>query len=111
MSEAQKFDGEKLDLTLVPGEAMDAIARAMAYGAKKYGRGNYRRSGMQWLRLAAACMRHLRAWIFGESLDPESGLSHIDHALASLAMLAFQMKHHPEMDNRDNAADAAKDKT
>lgn len=97
---ARKDDGAKIDLTLVPIEAMEGIARAMTYGMKKYGRGNYRLSKMEWLRLAAACMRHTFAWVFGEDNDPESGYSHIDHAQASLAMLAFQMRHHPEGDNR-----------
>lgn len=97
---ARKNDAEKCDLSLVPVEAMEGIARAMMYGAKKYSRGNYRLSGMDWTRLAAACARHLFAWLFGEDLDQESGLSHIDHAQASLAMLAFQMRKHPENDNR-----------
>jgi hypothetical protein len=97
---ALKHDSAKVDLSLVPLEAMEGIARAMTYGAKKYSRGNYRLSGMEWTRLAAACARHLFAWLAGEDLDPESGLSHIDHAQASLAMLAFQMKSHPEKDNR-----------
>lgn len=97
---ALKYDDAKLDFTLVPIEAMESMTRALTYGAKKYARGNYRLSGMEWLRLVAACLRHLFAWIYGEDLDPESGLSHIDHALACLGMLAFQMKHHPESDNR-----------
>lgn len=97
---ALKHDQEKLDLTLMPPEALEGIVRAMTYGLKKYGRNNYRLSGMAWLRLAAACLRHVFAWIGGEDNDPDSGLSHIDHAQASLAMLAFQMKAHPESDNR-----------
>lgn len=97
---SMKHDGEKLDLTLLPPEAAEGIARAMTHGMKKYGRGNYRLSGMAWLRLAAACLRHVFAWVGGEDNDPDSGLSHIDHAQASLAMLAFQMRHHPESDNR-----------
>lgn len=97
---AVKNDGEKIDLTLVPIEAQEAIARAMMYGAKKYGRGNYRLSGMAWSRLIAACLRHLGTFLYDGSPDPESGLSHLDHALASLAMLAFQAARHPEADDR-----------
>ena len=75
------------------------IARAMMYGARKYSRGNYRLSGMKHSRLIAACLRHLMAYLAGEREDPESGESHIAHALASLSMLAFQMQHHPEEDD------------
>lgn len=101
---AIKNDAGKLDLTLVPVEAMEAIARAMTYGANKYGRGNYRQSGMHWTRLTAACLRHIFAWLFVADID-ESGNNHIDHAIASLAMLAYQMKHHPECDNRKGSKD------
>ncbi len=97
---ANKNDSTKLDLTLVPIEAMEGITRALTYGVQKYGRNNYRSSGMDWLRLVSACLRHLFAWTFGADTDPESGLNHIDHAQASLAMLSFQMKHHKESDNR-----------
>jgi len=100
-SRARKDDQTKLDLSLVPIEAQEAVARAMMYGAQKYGRGNYRKSAMEWTRLASAALRHITAWLFVSTLDPESGNSHLDHALASLAMLAFQVKHHPEADNRD----------
>ncbi len=30
---------------------------------------------------------HMLDWLHGEELDPESGLSHLDHAAASLGML------------------------
>lgn len=97
---ALKYDEGKLDLTLVPIEAMEGIARAMTFGMKKYGRGNYRLSSMEWLRLAAAASRHIWKWMYVTEYDEESGLSHLDHAQACLAMLAFQRINHPEADNR-----------
>lgn len=83
---AIKNDSEKPDLSLIPRPAMEAIARALMFGEKKYHRYNYLK-GMEYHRLVAAAMRHLTAWQDGETLDPESGLSHLDHATASLAML------------------------
>ena len=38
-------------------------------------------------RYRAAALRHLAAYCGGEELDPESGLPHIGHCAASLAML------------------------
>ena len=35
----------------------------------------------------SASMRHLNAWFEGEDLAPDSGLSHLAHALAGLAIL------------------------
>lgn len=34
-----------------------------------------------------ACRRHLGAWFEGEERDPDSGLPHLAHALACLAIL------------------------
>ncbi len=101
MSNGTKHDGGKPDYTLIPKEAKDAMARAFAYGAAKYGRGNYK-GGIEYLRLVAACERHLTAWVSGEDIDPESGNNHIDHALASLAMLAYHVTNNPALDNRDH---------
>lgn len=85
---AVKHDADKPDPTLVPPKAVLAIARAMGFGAKKYGRDNYRQAPrLERNRLLASAFRHLLADLDGEALDPESGLPHVNHAMASLAML------------------------
>lgn len=86
-----KHDGGKPDLSLIPRHAAEAIARALMYGEGKYGRNNYLR-GFKSYRLVAAALRHIFAWQSGEETDPESGLSHLDHAIACLAMLIQTVK-------------------
>jgi hypothetical protein len=86
MSGAKKFDGEKPRVDLVPVQGIVAAARAFTFGARKYSPWNWAK-GMGWLRLFGATLRHLFAWAAGEEKDPESGLCHLDHALASLFML------------------------
>lgn len=81
-----KNDQEKPDLSLVPRELLEETAKAFTYGAMKYGRYNFR-AGMDHHRILAAAMRHLVAYNEGEDLDPESGLSHLGHAAASIGML------------------------
>lgn len=83
---AAKFDGKKVRLHLVPNELTEGAARAFGYGAEKYARYNWMK-GMDWSRLHDALRRHLAAWFDGEEVDPESELSHLYHAAASLAML------------------------
>jgi hypothetical protein len=75
------------------------MAQAFTYGAKKYGDHNFK-GGIEYTRLADACMRHLTAWLDGENNDLESNLSHIDHALASLAMLRHMMENNKDLDDR-----------
>jgi len=90
-----KHDKEKLRMDLIPYEAMEGLAEVLGFGATKYGDHNWR-GGVAHSRLYAACQRHLSSYWNGETLDPESGINHLKHALANIAfMLAL-----PEEDDR-----------
>lgn len=84
--EGRKNDQGKLRMELVPVTAIKAMARGFGYGADKYEAYNWCK-GLSTSRLYAATMRHLTAWWEGEEMDPESGLSHLDHVLCCAAML------------------------
>jgi hypothetical protein len=94
-----KYDADKPDLSLIPKEAMEHCARAFMYGAKLYGRDNYRK-GMEWQKLSAAILRHITAWKDGEDSAEDSKVSHIGHALAGLSMLAYYIDNNKGVDNR-----------
>lgn len=81
-----KHDSGKVDLTLVPTIALELEARALMFGEKKYGRYNYTQ-GFEVSRLLAATLRHTLAYRDGQDYDTESGLHHLGHARATLAML------------------------
>ena len=81
-----KYDDGKPPMDLLPGEALEAIAQVLAFGAKKYDSWNWAK-GFAWSRLFGACLRHLFAWQRGERQDPESGLSHLAHSGACLLFL------------------------
>lgn len=98
-----KYDNGKPDLSIVPLALETACARAFEFGANKYGRNNYRH-GLKYTRLIAAALRHIKAWNEVEDLDLESGLSHLDHAIACLAMLAVSensIENSEKYDDRD----------
>lgn len=75
---AEKHDGEKVRVDLLPTGALEEIAKVLTFGAHKYSAWNWAK-GMAWSRLLGAAMRHLFAWARGESVDPESGLPHLAH--------------------------------
>jgi len=83
---AVKYDDEKPRHDLLPGDALDAIARVLTYGANKYAARNWEK-GMNWGRMLGAMMRHTWAFWQGEELDPESGLPHLSHAACCALML------------------------
>lgn len=94
-----KYDNGKPSIGLIPNKALVQIADVFDFGAKKYGRHNYR-EGLQFSRLIDAAYRHLGAFNDGEDLDPESGKSHIAHLGCCVTMLLTFMKEHPELDDR-----------
>ena len=94
-----KHDAGKPSITLIPKEALWGMAKAFTDGASKYGRHNFR-AGIEYSRLADAAMRHVTAYMDGETIDPDSGNNHLYHALASLAMLVYMDANRPDLDDR-----------
>lgn len=94
-----KNDDGKPALDLIPREALEGLGRVLAFGAKKYSAGNWAK-GIEYSRLIAAAIRHISAYASGEDTDPESGLSHVHHALCNLAFLSYMIEHRKDLDNR-----------
>jgi hypothetical protein len=53
----------------------------------KYGRTNWRAAGIRFSIYYDAINRHLDKWFEGEDIDPDSGLPHLAHAMAGIAIL------------------------
>lgn len=81
------YGDKKPPLHLIPGTALVQMAVAHGLGAKKYGPYNWRETGVVTSTYIGAAERHLRSWFDGENHDPESGVSHLAHVLASIAIL------------------------
>jgi hypothetical protein len=69
------------------------------FGAEKYARDDWKK-GFKLTRSCAAALRHVFAFLSGETKDPESGLLHLAHAVASLEHAIYDLKRHPENDDR-----------
>ena len=63
------------------------LGLAMAEGARKYRRHNYRVAPVRAEVYFDAANRHLDAWWEGEDIDPDSGLPHLTKAIASLFVI------------------------
>jgi hypothetical protein len=94
-----KFDTGKLRYDLVSPLALDQLVAVLTYGANKYRDRNWE-VGMPWGRAFAAAMRHLWAWWRGETLDKETGLNHLAHAMCNVMFLLEWAVRHPELDDR-----------
>jgi hypothetical protein len=77
------------------------VGVAMLEGACKYGRHNYRAVGVRASVYYDALKRHIDAWWDeGEDIDPDSGLSHITKAIATLYVLRDAMINNKFTDDR-----------
>ncbi len=81
-----KNDADKVRLELIPPDAVWALGQVLTHGAKKYTPNNWLK-GTKWSRYVGALLRHLFAWLGGEKTDPETGFSHLWHALCCLCFL------------------------
>lgn len=85
-STGKKHDGGKPSMALLSPAALIEVAKVLDFGAKKYDAWNWK-GGFKWGRLASAVLRHIFAWLSGEDKDPETGLSHLAHAMCGLMFL------------------------
>ena len=77
----------KLPLHLWPASASALGCLAFLDGALKYGAHNFRAGSVRASIYYDAARRHLDAWYEGEKADPKSGLPHLAHALACIAII------------------------
>ena len=83
VSKMSKNEEGKYEPTLVYRSFIEAVAKVRAYGIKKYGKSEDWRTTPS-IRHFDAALRHILAFMSGESKDEASGYSHLAHAAANL---------------------------
>ena len=96
---AAKKKEAKPPLGLVPASAIEAIAWAMEYGARKHGRDDWRK-GFPFTERLNSALRHIFSYLEGEDIDPESGVPNLDLAMTQLVFVKEYTVTHPECDDR-----------
>lgn len=69
---------------LLPPKAINEVAKVLTFGAQKYDEENWRKLDNLQSRYTSGALRHIFAHIDSETLDTESGLSHLAHAICCL---------------------------
>lgn len=77
----------KPPLSCVPPVAIFHMGQAMKDGKEKYGLMNWREHRVSSSVYYDAAMRHLMSWWDGEDRASDSGVHHLAHAMACLAIL------------------------
>lgn len=100
--EGLKYDTGKLRWDLLPMECVEDVVKILSFGSTKYGDNNWQNVTPFEDRYFAALMRHLVAFRKGEKVDPESGLSHLAHAMCNVIFLSWNEKHKVNGDKRQS---------
>lgn len=90
----------KASMSCIPAPFLMALGTAMAEGAMKYGRHNYRIAGVRVSVYYDALMRHMTAYWEGEDIDPESGEHHMIKAAACIAVMYDSFRYGNLKDDR-----------
>lgn len=83
-----KYDDGKLRWDLAPFKEFEQVVEVLTFGANKYRDNGW--MSVETHRYQAALMRHFAAYMRGESVDPESGLSHLAHAATNAIFLMWK---------------------
>lgn len=82
-----KYGIKKPPMHLVPPSAKIYMAMGFRDGAEKYGPYNWRDESVAASVYVGAAMRHIDQWWDGEESASDSGVHHLAHALACLAII------------------------
>lgn len=74
-------------LSVIPPTVLIQVGEVMRLGREKYGAYNWRDQPVSYSTYVDAAMRHLASFWDGETVDPESGESHLANAIAGLSVL------------------------
>ena len=97
--QAWKDDQGKPRLELIDSYAIEQLAWCLTFGAQKYDEHNWRK-GIKLSRLLGALLRHTLAYMRGEDTDPESGLSHMAHAMCCVMFILGADRKRTDLDDR-----------
>ena len=85
-NQEMKADNSKPMMELIPTSVYKSLGTVLTYGAIKYKPNGWK--DVEAERYVGALMRHLIAYMDNPySIDKESGLLHIEHALCNVAFL------------------------
>jgi hypothetical protein len=84
----------------IPGSAIFALGKVLAFGAKKYGLFNWRKDPVDYQTYYDAIMRHLDESKEGSDADPDTNEDPLAHIMACCAIVIDAKKHGCLVDNR-----------
>jgi hypothetical protein len=95
-SQGVKYDGNKIQMELLPLRELREVARVLTYGAKKYAPDNWKKVSNAKERYTGALLRHLTEYREGNAFDYETCSDPLRHiaqvACNALFLLYFELQ-------------------
>lgn len=91
----KKDDSGKILAAALEPKFLLGTANVLTFGARKYGRNNWKKVEDR-IRYEDALLRHTYAYLSGEKIDVESGLSHLYHMSCNLMFLDWIDNNEPK---------------
>lgn len=101
LSTGVKYDAGKPRVSLLPPLATLEVAKVLTFGAQKYAPGNWKIVENGPERYLDASLRHVFAYMAGESGDSETSLSHLAHAICCL-MFILDIETQNQLEKNEN---------
>lgn len=98
---ALRYNEGKLHWSMIDFKSLEGMVRVLEMGTKKYSKDNWK-LGMPVTEVCESLMRHLLAFMSGETTDQESGCSHMSHVMVNAMFVEYIMRERPHFDDRTN---------
>lgn len=98
MIQADRYNEQKLQWSLVDFESLEPLVRVLEYGCVKYSKDNWKK-GFPVSQLMESLLRHCFRLLGGELMDKESGLPHIGHIMANVMFIDYTLRNNPQFDD------------
>ena len=86
----KKDDQQKPRMELLDPNFLIGVANVLTFGAEKYEAYNWQKADEEGIeRIKGAMLRHQMAYMKGEKIYPETGLSHMYHISCNAMFLAY----------------------
>jgi hypothetical protein len=95
-----RYNKDKYKMSTIPPQFLEGLAEVLTKGEQKYGRYNFAKGNYVTVPYDSA-MRHINAFMKGQTNDTESGSHHLFHAAVNLMMMWLYQTKFPEMDDRE----------
>lgn len=99
--QALRYNSGKRKWSLVDFKSLEPMVEVLEHGCIKYSPNNWKK-GMPVTEVSESLLRHMFAFLSGESQDADSKCDHLGHIMCNAMFLSYIMREKKQFDDRDH---------